>query len=166
MVQICYVWVETWLLFWSYFFVCHLPSSILCTSIPLSIAAHALVAVCGCVCCSFDVLPRMTACLSVCRKPVLLAYHHYSWWSLTTQNGNLFPPSLSLSFTIFSYFLLPQSQLKHWGVTGWEEGRWCWEEVEWRNGNGMGKMGMEDGAGGGRTKVVGWFMVLDLGGMG
>lgn len=30
----------------------------------------------------------------------------------------------------------------------------------------MGKMGMEDGAGGGRTKVVGWFMVLDLGGMG
>ncbi len=38
--------------------------------------------------------------------------------------------------------------------------------MEWRNGNGMGKMGMENRAGGGRTKVVGWFMVPDLGGMG
>ena len=29
----------------------------------------------------------------------------------------------------------------------------------------MGKMGTENGARGGRTKVVGWFMVLDLGGL-
>lgn len=35
--------------------------------------------------------------------------------------------------------------------------------MKWRNGNGMGKMGMENGAGGERTTVVCWFMVLDLG---
>lgn len=111
---------------------------------------------------------RLSVCLPPFRKPVLIAYHHYGWWLLTTQSGNLFSLSLSLSlsFKIFWYFPLLQRQLKHWGVTGWAEGSWCWGEVEWRNGNGMGKMGMENGARGGRTKVVGWFMVLDLGGMG
>lgn len=38
--------------------------------------------------------------------------------------------------------------------------------MEWKNGNGMGEMVMENQAGRRKMKVVGWFMVLDLGGMG
>lgn len=37
------------------------------------------------------------------------------------------------------------------------ERRWNLE-----NGNGKGKMGMENGAGGERTEIAGWFMVLDF----
>lgn len=34
--------------------------------------------------------------------------------------------------------------------------------MKWRNGNGVGKMDMENGEDEGRTTVVGWFMVPDL----
>lgn len=85
-----------------------LSSSILCMSIPLSKATHALVAVCW----HSQQFSQMTVCLSpACGKPILIANHHYSWWLLTTQHGNLLP--CLLVFIFFWHFLHPWCQLKH-----------------------------------------------------
>lgn len=132
-----------------------------CTAIPLVIAAMpvAVVAVIVDILRSF---PRwLPVCLLACRKPVLIAYHHHGWWWLTTQNGNLFFSASLSSYFSDIFFLQHVSK-----CNCVREGSWCWEEVELRNGNGMGKMGVENWAAGGWMKVVGWFMMLDLGRMG
>lgn len=144
-----------------------LVTSTLCTPIILALVA---------VCCFFDVIRRLSSdsslvCVPPCRKPVLIAYHHYTWWALKNTVWKYLSISFSVSLSFYTsspswYVFLLWRQLRLWGVIWWEVGSWSWERMKWRNGNGMGKMGFGKWSRRKETKSGGWVYGAWFGGMG